>query len=86
MHQLLILLMSVKKKIEALVLTHVDYDHIQGALEGICRTSNDLLTRTVKKVYFNTCRGIRRSIKKDRKKFQKILIVWKDQICVKSEL
>ena len=30
-----------KEKIEALVLTHVDYDHIQGALEGICRISNE---------------------------------------------
>ena len=70
-----------KEKIEALVLTHVDYDHIQGALEGICRTSNDLLTRTVKKIYFNTCRGIRRSIKKTEKISEDSDCV-EDQICV----
>ena len=52
-----------KEKIEALVLTHVDYDHIQGAIEGICRSSNDLLNRTVKKIYFNTCQGVRRNLK-----------------------
>ena len=52
-----------KEKIEALVLTHVDYDHIQGALEGICRISNDILDRTVKRIYFNTYQGIHRNLK-----------------------
>lgn len=70
-----------KEKIEALVLTHVDYDHMQGAIEGICRTSDDLLKRTVKKIYFNTCRGIRRKLKETRK-FSEGTDCVEDQICV----
>lgn len=70
-----------KEKIEALVLTHVDYDHIQGAIEGICRTSDDLLKRTVKKIYFNTCRGIRRNLKETRE-FSEGSDCVEDQICV----
>ena len=70
-----------KEKIEALVLTHVDYDHIQGAIEGICRTSDDLLKRTVKKIYFNTCRGIRRNLKETRE-FSEGTDCVEDQICV----
>lgn len=70
-----------KEKIEALVLTHVDYDHIQGAIEGICRTSDDLLKRTVKKIYFNTCRGIRRNLKETGGFLEGSDCV-EDQICV----
>lgn len=70
-----------KEKIEALVLTHVDYDHIQGAIEGICRTSDDLLKRTVKKIYFNTCRGIRRNLKETGEFLEGSDCV-EDQICV----
>ena len=52
--------------IEALILTHIDYDHLQGAVEGIGRLSPELLKRTVKRVLFNTCRGILREQKASR--------------------
>lgn len=55
------------EKIEALVLTHVDYDHIQGAINGICRISSTILKRVVKRIFFNTCRGIRRELSKNEK-------------------
>ena len=70
-----------KEKIEALVLTHVDYDHIQGAIEGICRTASGSLNRTVKKIYFNTCRGIRRNLKETGEFLEGSDCV-EDQICV----
>lgn len=51
---------SCNEAIEALILTHIDYDHLQGAVQGIGRLSADVLGRTVKRVLFNTCRGILR--------------------------
>lgn len=46
--------------IEALILTHIDNDHINGALDGIGRLDGDILQKTIKKIYFNTCEGIKR--------------------------
>lgn len=51
---------SCGEKIEAIVLTHIDYDHLQGAVEGISRVEADVLQKTVKRIYFNTCRGVAR--------------------------
>src|SRR5699024_1835082 len=52
-----------------------------GAIEGICRTSNDVLNRTVKRIYFNTCRGIRRNLKVTGG-FSEDSDCVEDQICV----
>lgn len=46
--------------IEALILTHIDYDHIQGVVDGIGMVSSNLLKKVVKRILFNTCRGIAR--------------------------
>ena len=48
------------EKIEGLILTHIDSDHLQGAMKGITELSSEILQKTIKKVYFNTCRGIMR--------------------------
>ena len=52
-----------------------------NTIEGICRTSDDLLKRTVKKIYFNTCRGIRRNLKETGEFLEGSDCV-EDQICV----
>lgn len=49
-----------EETIEALILTHIDYDHIQGVVDGISRVSSSVLKKTVKRILFNTCRGISR--------------------------
>lgn len=46
--------------IEAIILTHIDYDHLQGTVDGISRVSSETLKKTVKRILFNTCRGILR--------------------------
>ena len=46
--------------IEALILTHIDYDHIQGVVDGISRVSSKVLRKVIKRILFNTCRGISR--------------------------
>lgn len=46
--------------IEALILTHIDNDHIQGVVDGISRVSSNILKKVVKRILFNTCRGISR--------------------------
>lgn len=48
------------ESIEALILTHIDIDHIQGAIKGISEVSSNILKKVVKHIYFNTCRGILR--------------------------
>lgn len=48
------------KTIEALILTHIDYDHIQGVVDGISRVSSKVLKKVIKRILFNTCRGISR--------------------------
>lgn len=47
-----------KEKVDAIVLTHVDNDHIQGALDGLGRMSTESLEQVVEKIIFNTGRGI----------------------------
>lgn len=55
--------------IEALVLTHIDYDHLQGTVEGIGKVSADILQKVVKRILFNTCRGISREQRKNVRKY-----------------
>ena len=62
-------LMSIDEKderIEAIILTHIDNDHIQGAIEGIANTSEDVLKKIVKRIYFNTCSAIQRELKLEK--------------------
>ena len=50
------------ESIEAIILTHIDCDHIAGACEGIARVDEELLKRTVKKIVFNTSEKIQKQI------------------------
>ncbi len=51
---------SRNETIEALILTHIDYDHLQGAVSGIAILHEKILRRTIKRILFNSCRGIMR--------------------------
>lgn len=51
---------SLDETIEALILTHIDYDHLQGAVSGIATVPVEILRRTIKRILFNTCKGIMR--------------------------
>lgn len=42
------------EKIEAIILTHIDCDHIDGVCNGISRVKAEILQRTVKRILFNT--------------------------------
>lgn len=44
--------------IEAIILTHIDYDHIQGVLNGIEKLSVKILKKVIKRIMFNTSQGI----------------------------
>lgn len=46
-----------EETIEAIILTHIDSDHLAGAIEGISRLSKETLRAVVKHIYFNTSRG-----------------------------
>lgn len=46
------------EKVEALILTHIDNDHIMGALNGIAQTNKQILKQVLQNIYFNTRRGI----------------------------
>lgn len=47
--------------IEAIILTHIDYDHIQGMLEGIKEIDDkSKLQTSIKKIFLNTCNGIQK--------------------------
>ena len=48
--------------VTAVIFTHIDIDHIQGAIEGINILPKDVLKKVIKKIYFNTCRGIRQEL------------------------
>lgn len=39
--------------IDALILTHIDYDHIAGACDGIARVAPAILQKVIKKIIFN---------------------------------
>lgn len=50
------------ESIEAIILTHIDCDHIAGACEGIAKIDAEVLQRTVKKIFFNTSEKIYKEI------------------------
>lgn len=47
------------ESVEALILTHIDYDHIQGVIVGLERTPKEVLNRVIKRIIFNTSKGIK---------------------------
>lgn len=51
-----------EESIEAIILTHIDCDHIAGACEGIAKVDAEILQRTVKKIIFNTSEKIHKEI------------------------
>lgn len=54
---------SVKgETIEAIILTHIDCDHIAGACEGLAKVDAKVLQGTVKKIVFNTSEKIYKEI------------------------
>lgn len=46
------------ESIQALILSHIDNDHIMGALGGIVQTDKKVLQQILHNIYFNTRRGI----------------------------
>lgn len=50
------------ESIEAIVLTHIDCDHIAGACEGIAKVEETILQKTVKKIIFNASEKIHKEI------------------------
>lgn len=50
---------SRDESIEAIILTHIDYDHIQGVIKGLEQISKKVLEKVVKSIIFNTSKGIR---------------------------
>lgn len=53
---------NMNQSIEAIVLTHIDCDHIAGACEGIAKIKADVLKRVVKKIIFNASEEIHKEI------------------------
>lgn len=49
--------------VEAVILTHIDNDHIQGAVDGLANTSEKVVQKIIKRIYFNTCNAIQRQQK-----------------------
>lgn len=48
--------------IEAIILTHIDCDHIAGACEGIAKVKSEILQKAVKRIIFNASEEIHREI------------------------
>lgn len=63
--------------IEALILTHIDYDHIQGVVVGLEKISKEILKRVLKRIIFNTSKGIRNKCitRHDIKKWEEVIKV-----------
>jgi beta-lactamase superfamily II metal-dependent hydrolase len=66
--------------IEAIILTHIDYDHIQGVMDGMEQLSKEILTKVVKRIMFNTSQGIvhNRKMKTKENSF------WEDNIKINT--
>lgn len=58
-----------KEKVDAIILTHVDNDHIEGALDGLGRMSAESLGQVVEKILFNTGRGIAEKFSSKREEY-----------------
>lgn len=64
--------------IEALILTHIDYDHIQGVIVGLEKIEKEVLSRVIKRIVFNTSKGIKHkgiTTKSDQKNWEEIIKV-----------
>lgn len=48
--------------IEAIILTHIDYDHIAGACAGIARVKSEILQKVVKRIIFNVSEKMQKDI------------------------
>ena len=55
-----------EETIEAIILTHIDSDHLGGAIKGISELSKETLKTVVKHIYFNTSRGYLQHENEDR--------------------
>lgn len=53
--------------IEAIILTHIDNDHINGVLRGLQLCEESVLQETIGQIYFNTSQGIERELHLDKK-------------------
>ena len=64
------------ESIEALILTHIDYDHIQGVTVGLEKIEKEVLSRVVKRIIFNTSKGIRNkgiTTKSDKENWEEVI-------------
>lgn len=53
--------------IEAIILTHIDNDHINGVLSGLKMCDESVLQDVVRHIYLNTSKGIQRELQLDEK-------------------
>lgn len=49
--------------VEAIILTHIDCDHIAGVCEGIAKVTPEVLQKVVKRIIFNASEEIHKEIK-----------------------
>ncbi len=68
------------ENIDAIILTHIDYDHIQGVINAIEQLPKEILTKVVKRIMFNTSQGIAHK----RKMKIKENSCWEDNIKVNT--
>ncbi len=52
-----------EQSIDAIILTHIDCDHIAGACEGIAKVKSEILQNVVKSIIFNASEDIHKEIR-----------------------
>ena len=57
------------QKIEAIILTHIDCDHLDGVCDGISRVDQTILMDTVKKIIFNSSQKSEIKVEKQSKQY-----------------
>lgn len=67
--------------IEAIILTHIDNDHINGVLSALQLCEESVLSETIDRIYFNTSKGIERALHLSKKSTELI----EESIVVKTE-
>lgn len=68
------------ENIDAIILTHIDYDHIQGVIDAIEQLPKEILTKVVKRIMFNTSQGIAQKLNMQAKENS----CWEDNIKVNT--
>lgn len=58
--------------IEAIILTHIDNDHINGILSGLQQCKESVIKETIRHIYFNTSKGIERELHLQEKNAESI--------------